>query len=159
MRRTIPLTVAVLAAVIALTVGVGIGQPIGSQGGPPSDVFTQETRAVCSADNGDLLAQELTLTEESHLLVYFTGQWFKLGVNERGYLWFRLDGTDTESDSATPGHRDHVSTGIAMWTIPNVAPGTHIVSAHSAVIPIPPRTAASADVRGCGLTVFVIPAT
>ena len=158
MRRTIPLAVAVLAALVALTVGVGIGQPFASHGGPPSDVFMQGTDAVCSADNGDLMAQELTLAEESHLLVYFTGQWFKLGVNERGYLWFRLDGTDTNLTGASPGHRDPLSTGTLMWTFPNVGPGTHTVSAHSEVRPIPPRSAASADVRGCAFTVFVIPA-
>jgi len=157
MRRTIPLAVAVLAALVGLMVGVGIGQPITSHGGTPTDVFTQGFDGAVCSDDGDLMAQELTLDQQSHLLVYFTGEWKGLGVNEKGDLWFRLDGIDTDFDWNFPGHRDPESTVTVMWTFPDVAAGTHTVSAHSEVRPIPPRSAASASVRICAFTVFVMP--
>lgn len=157
--------VAVVAAVIAVLAvmfpGLGFGQTNGIHGGSPTDVFMQGTPAVCS-NEGTLMAQELTLAEESHLLVYFTGEWTGLGVNETGFLWFRLDGTDTDFDWEFPGHRDPETTGTVMWTFENVAAGTHTVSAHSEVRTIPPGQEpgfeASAEVDHCAFTVFVIPA-
>lgn len=163
MRRTIPYAVAVVATIVVVLgvmVGVGIGQPTSSHGGTPSEVFMQTDTGVCS-DYG--MAQEVTLAETSHLLVYFTGEWRGLGVNEAGYLWFRLDGTDTNFDWYFPGqNRPETTIGTVMWTFQDVAAGTHTVSVHSEVrvvnaTPGGSRGEASADLQSCALTVMAIP--
>jgi hypothetical protein len=154
---TVALVTAIITTLAVLgSQGVVIGQPTSSHGGSPSDVFMQATPAVCS-NAGSLMAQDLTLAEESHLLVYFTGEWTRLSVNETGFLWFRLDGTDTDFDWRFAGHTLPETTGTVMWTFEDVAAGTHTVSAHSQVREIPPGRKASAELRHCAFTVFVIP--
>ncbi|MEX2204504.1 MAG: hypothetical protein WD965_10505 [Actinomycetota bacterium] len=155
-RAATPAAVGAIITVLAVMFpGLGFGQANGIHGTAPTDVFVQETPAVCS--NGDPMTQELTLDEDSHLLVYFTGEWKRLGVKEAGIFWFRLDGTDTDFDWKFQGQSDWHTTGTVMWTFPDVAAGTHTVSAHAEARPVPPRPAASADVHHCAFTVFVIP--
>lgn len=158
--------VAVVAAIVAILAvmfpGLGFGQPTTSHGGPPSEVFMQATPAVCLTD-GSPMAQELTLAETSHLLVYFTGEFSGLGVNETGFLWFRLDGTDTNLDWQFPGHSLPETTGTVMWTFEDVAAGPHNVSAQALVRAANPNSdqetgrEGSADLDHCAFTVFVIP--
>jgi hypothetical protein len=153
---------ATVAALAVMFPGLGFGQPTTSHGGPPSEVFMQNTPGVCLTD-GSPMAQELTLAEASHLLVYFTGEWSGLGVNETGFMWFRLDGTDTNLDWQFAGHSLPETTGTVMWTFEDVAAGPHNVSAQALVRAANPNSdqetgrEGAADLDHCAFTVFVIP--
>ena len=161
MRRTIPYAVAVVATIVvvlAVMVGVGIGQPTSSHGGSPSEVFMQTDQFLCSDTDWGGMSQELTLAETSHLLVYFTATWFGLGSKERGYLWFNLDGTDTDADWEVPGDKSRRTTGTMMWTFEDVAAGSHTVYAKSGARRLHEGPGSgSADLHSCALTVMVIP--
>jgi hypothetical protein len=140
-----------------------VGEP--SPGGP-SDVFTQTNPGTClgAGPNGQsAMEQSFTLGAESRVLVYFTFEWAGLSTREVGHLSMGLDGRpETEVPSEPWRFSGTVSTqtsGTVMWTFDHVAAGQHRVNVFAYVsFTASMGGTPSADLNGCALTVFVIPA-
>jgi len=131
----------------------------------PSAVFTQTNPDTCLAagPNGQTaMEQDFTLDAESRVLVYFTFEWGRLSTHKVGHLSMGLEGPETEVPSEPWRFSGTVSTqtsGTVMWTFDNVAAGPHTVHVFAYVTFMgTDASAPSADVNGCALTVFVIPA-
>ena len=143
---------------------VAIGQPTSSVGGSPSNVYTQTHPDVClSATNQTEVAlqQEITIQSQSHVLVFFTTRWGRLGSGEEGSISFGLDQNETFGWNM-PGSHITRTTQTPMWTFADVQPGTYMVRAFANVTQssqfgnVGGRP--SADLTECALTVFVNPA-
>jgi len=108
------------------------------------------------------MEQDFTLDAESRVLVYFTFEWGRLSTHKVGHLSMGLEGPETEVPSEPWRFSGTVSTqtsGTVMWTFDNVAAGPHTVHVFAYVTFMGTDAGApSADVNGCALTVFVIPA-
>lgn len=162
MRRAI-LLAAFAVALVAIPV-IAISQPTSSVGGSPSTVYTVSHPDVClSATNqtGVALEQEITVPSESHVLVFFTTRWGRLGSGEEGSVSFALDQDETFGWNM-PGSQITRTTQTPMWTFANIQPGTHMVRAFANVTRSSQFGAVggqpSADLTECALTVFVNPA-
>jgi hypothetical protein len=158
-----PTAVAVVAAVVAVFAVMlpGFGQTTSSHGGTPTEVFMQTHPDTCLAvgpNDQTAMEQDFTLSDASHVLIYFTFEWGRLSSGEDGHIIPRLDGggpfngVEAWRFSGTTTTR---TSGTIMWTFDNVAAGDHEVQVFARVSR--GLSAPSADLNDCALTVFVIP--
>lgn len=131
----------------------------------PIEVFTQTNPDTCLAagPNGQTaMQQELTLDAKSRVLVYFAFEWGRLSTQKVGHLSMGLEEPETEVPSEPWRFSGTVSTqtsGTVMWTFEDVATGPHTVHVFAYVtFRGTDAGTPSADVNGCALTVFVLPA-
>jgi hypothetical protein len=162
MRKKVLLAIGAVVALVAIPV-IAISQPTSSVGGSPSNVYTVTHPDVClSATNQTEVAlqQEITVQSESHVLVFFTTRWGRLGSGEEGGVSLALDQDETFGWNI-PGNQITRTTQTPMWTFANVEPGTYMVRAFASVTQssqfgnVGGRP--SADLTECALTVFVNP--
>jgi hypothetical protein len=162
--------VAVVAAIVAVLAvmfpGLGFGQATSSHGGTPSDVYTQTDPNTClgaSLNGQTAMEQFFDVGVQSHVVVYFTFEWARLNIRERGHISMGLDGRP-ETEVPVEGWRSSgtvssQTSGTVMWTFDNVAPGHHRVNVFGRVAFIgtdaPDRP--FADLNSCALTVLVSP--
>lgn len=163
--------VAVVAAIVAVLAvmfpGLGFGETTSSHGLSPTDVYTQTTpdpgnTCLAAGPNGQTaMEQFFDLGVESHVVVYFTSEWARLNIHERGHISMGLDG---QPEVPSEGWRfsgtvsTHTS-GTVMWTFDNVAPGHHRVNVFGRVAFISSDGSDKplADLNACALTVLVSP--
>ena len=157
--RAATAVVAATVSILALTMfpGLATADLATTQGGSPSAVFMQTSVGQCLAG-----PQEVAVTETSHLLVYFTGQWVGLGAHEQGLMWFDFDEMPMPFDWLFSGEKapNDQNTVTVMWSFEDVAPGTHLVGPRFRVVSLPENKGGetTADLHHCAFTVFVIPA-
>jgi hypothetical protein len=174
MRRIIPFAVGALAATAILLPLYAEGATRTVHGGIPTDVvMTVQPSgvhgcAVVPMRQVDAMPTAVSVTQTSHLLVTFTGEW-ALDPGVEGLLGFYLNGDDlqghqdwTPFEWGQPGSRTTHTTRSVMWTFRNVPAGDYSVTVTARVDPNPPgpggeKTSALLD--NCSLTVFVMPAT
>jgi hypothetical protein len=166
--------VAMLASVIAVSAvmlpGIGFGETSTFRGGSPSDVFMQTNPGFCATvdgSGGSVIQQEVTLSEESHLLVYFTFEWGTLSQTLEGLVDIPLlasDGTviSGSQEWGFAGSSMPRTSGTVMWSFDGVLPGTYTVHGAARVDATPAGGhpvggAISAGLNECALTVFVLP--
>ena len=159
-KRTLFAVAAVVALVVAIPV-VAISQQTSRVGGSPSNVYTQTLSHVClnaGKETGVAMEQEITLGEDSQVLVYFTTRWGRLDTHEEGTVSLGLDEAETFG-WGMPGSHITRTTQTVMWTFADVQPGSHTVRVFARVdLPGAPGGRVEADLTECALTVFAIPA-
>ena len=167
MRRTILFVVIAVFAVMVLPV-VGVGQPTSSQGGTPSVVFmgTGPEPELCNAKPirerpVKMLPTAITVAEQSHVLVYFTGTLSHYQTPEL-VMTLQLKGVDSVQSSQQSiqrggTDRQHVHSVVTlMWTFADVAPGDYTARA-AAWLGGTVEPDGEAGVQACALTAFVMP--
>jgi len=166
----VAVVVAVVAVLAVMFPGLGFGDTTTSHGRVPSDVFMSTDPGVCNGDDpvrtepASLLPTAVTVSGESHVVVYFTSTWSGFRTDTELVLRLEISGGNEffESSpdwSSSPGSV-HL-TGTVMWTFEDIQPGNYTVDAAAFL-------AASAaalngnegvNLQSCALTVFVTPVT
>lgn len=161
MRSKVLFAAVTVVAMIAIP-AVVTGQQVSRVGGSPSNVYLQNLSHVCldTALGGVAMEQEISVSVESHVLVYFTTRWGRLGEAEEASVSLALDDVQTFGWNM-PGNRITRTTQTVMWTFPDVQPGMHTVRVLAFVVDSHPFGGlpgpASADATECALAAFVMP--
>jgi hypothetical protein len=169
--------VATIVAVLAVMFpGLGIGETTTSHGLTPTDVFSGTETETCAVVDtfgiAPIMPTEVSVSETSNLLVYFTSEWSGMSTDTELLLTFRVN--DGAGEVANTGFewgltnngslRAHQS-GTLMWTFDGIEPGVYSVFADARTDPVPGRAGGgntnnnpSAVLENCAMTVFVVPA-
>jgi hypothetical protein len=170
-------SVALVATIVAILAvmfpGLGIGETTTSHGVMPSDVFGSTETEICADvdtfGRAPIMPTEVSVSETSNLLVYFTSEWSGLNTDTELLVTFRVN--DGAGEVASTGFEWGLSnsgqgheSGTFMWTFDGIDPGVYSVFADARTDPVPgPRGGGntnnnpSAVMENCAMTVFVVP--